>query len=200
MARKKVVVPPKKAPKTAGNGVKSKSKKMTVGALKREYSPVVDHADSRRAADFLNFCAGRWPGVPIYWNWVTQMVFGRKRTPNMLSREVEALRQKASGIRRILLADYKRDLISVPKMEAVRATVDHADMLRNSLERRSRGLQGAANRLTQIYELIDLSKVPKSAENRPYIDWAGDSVAALVKQVSAPAFSRKCLPPVPDDE
>jgi hypothetical protein len=154
---------------------------------------------SHRIAFFLHWWAQKMPYDFIGYNEILKAVEKRSSLPRLDTKDVWALRDRLYGAKTVLRRDYKRDTVHLRGM-GVRATVDDKDVLLNVAPRQTKVVERSIKRMADVDSMIDLKKVPDSPETRPFKNWYNRSVRGILKQIAAPEFTERLLPPKPDDE
>lgn len=148
----------------------------------------------QRAAHFLDWNAKHSPGEFTAYNMLFKQITGVARTPQLKSEEVEHLRRHSHSIRKTLFDKYGREMVSLPGV-GVRASIDDADILKNVVPKKASRLQSARVGFLKTVSNIDQKNIPDTVELKPLKNWLNREVRELVKQISAPEFERKLLPP-----
>lgn len=158
------------------------------------YKYLEEMSRPQRAAHALDWAASNFPQQFVAYNVLVKAIFGFKSTPRLVNNDVIALRKCLSRIRTILQKDYGRGLVT-SLGQGVRATVDSADQLKNDVPRVSRRLASASTAFVNSTALVDISAIPATKENKPYIDWYKTGLKSQLALLNSPDFQRKLLPP-----
>lgn len=159
-----------------------------------KYEIILKMTNGQRAAHFLDWNAKHKPGEFTAYNLLFKQITGVGRTPQLKSEEVEHLRRHSQTIKKVLFDTYGREMISLPGV-GVRASIDDADVLKNVVPKKASRLQSARVGFLKTVSNIDQKNIPDTAELKPLKSWLNREVRELVKQISAPEFERKLLPP-----
>jgi len=152
-----------------------------------------------RLATFLVWLCGKKPHIFIAPNIACKAINGYKHTPQKGSDEVAKLRSRYGRVRAILRKTHKKDLIVEPGI-GMRASVDDADVGIKSEPKYIKKFNSARAALVAVDSLVDWKKVPKTAENMPFILNHNKNVGPLLKEISTPTFLAKLLPPVTKED
>lgn len=147
-----------------------------------------------RVAHYLDWAAKTFPKTYTPYNLLYKAIMGQKTTPQLRNKEVEQLRQRLQSVKKILQDKYGRELDTQQGI-GVRATVDAADTLTVSLPKRMRRLQSAKNAVVRTTDLIDPSRIPNTAEYRPWREWFNRDVRDVCRLLDDGGFNKKLLPP-----
>jgi len=153
---------------------------------------------AHRIAHFLDWWARKMPYDFVGYNEILKAVENRSAMPRMDSNDVEQLRSRMYGAKRKLRAAYGRDTVMMRSV-GVRATVDDKDVLLNIAPKQTVAVERSIKRLAETDAMIDLRNVEDSNETRAHKRWYNRSVRGILKQIAAPEFTDKLLPPKPDD-
>lgn len=152
----------------------------------------------QRAAHFLDWAAKYYPGEYISFALVTQAINALPRLPRHDNSEIPIIRKRMSRVGKILRTVYGRD-IDTQRGVGVRATVDGADTLKQSLPGCATRVRSATARLKETASLIDPKMLPSTPEMQPYRSWLKD-VDGILKQIGTASFDKKLLPPAKLEE
>jgi hypothetical protein len=185
--------------KTDKNKRKASKKTLTdaVNAGEYETNPKLRNPD--RSAHFLDWAAKHYPKSYVPYNYLLKAIMGYERTPRLDSEDVDRLRSNLTRIRTILQEIYGRDLDTQPGV-GVRATVDDADTTTVALPKKMRRLRSAQVGLKKTVDLIDLSKLPSTADMVPWKRWLTTDVKTIMKTLDSPDFAKRMLPPGTPDK
>jgi hypothetical protein len=147
-----------------------------------------------RMAHFLDWAAARYPHQFIAYNYVYKAITGQKSKPRIDSEDAQRMSRMVTRVRQILQRDYSRDLHCSAGV-GVRATVDDADTLQSTLPVKMRRLRAARESVNRTVGLIDVKKLPNTAEMVPWKKWLSSSVTDVVKMLNSDSFSKGMLPP-----
>lgn len=150
-------------------------------------------------ARFLAYGREHAPGVFFTYPEVVQRVAGYKSRPSIKSKEVEAVRGTIGEVRRILMEEHGCGVITDP-LAGVRATVDDADLLSSQMVKSATRLRSAQDMFVRTSQLVDVNKVPNTAELTPLKNWFKGAVTSVVKSIGSTDFAAKLLPPKRDAE
>lgn len=153
-----------------------------------------DMTTPERVAAYLDWAAKEYPGQFTAYNVLYKAIQGQKATPQLRSQVVEDLRRKMQGVKRVLETKYNRVLVSQTAI-GVRATVDSADTLTAALPKRMKRLQSAKNAVVRATDMIDPTKIPNTAEYRPWREWLNRDVKDVRRLLTDGDFDQKLLPP-----
>ncbi len=153
---------------------------------------------SHRIAHFLDWWAQTMPYDFVGYNEILKAVENRQSMPRMDSKDVEQLRARMYSAKKKLRAEYGRDTVMMRSM-GVRATVDDKDVLLNIAPRQTIAVERSIKRLAETDAMIDLRRIDDNAETRAHKRWYNRSVRGILKQIAAPEFTDKLLPPKPGD-
>lgn len=153
----------------------------------------------QRVAAFLDWWVRQHPFDFAGYHEITKAVNGYKHLPRLDTEEVVSMQGVVGRSAKILHHQYRRSLVRQRGLGA-RATVDSADAIRNKAVDRARKVERDIVALATLDEIIDLKSIPDTAENRPLKQWYQRDVKGILKQVSAPDFLQRLLPPKQDDE
>lgn len=162
------------------------------GSIAAEYKSPMEEKIPARVAHLLDWCAKKFPGVPIAWNIVVKAVMGYRSTPTLKGKESEAMAARASAIRTKLMSLYGRGLVNA-RGQGVRATVSDDDVANTQLRGNMQRLVSAKAATERTLEIIDTSKI-KSKELRA---WTEKSVAPALKGLDAVNRLNALLPAAP---
>lgn len=113
----------------------------------------------RRVAHFFNWMAEKAPRHFIPPAYVTQAVTGVKKPPHARSQDIVIIRGTYPRARRLLVSEYKRELLSMRGGNGdARATVDD-DEKAEAMKGRFSRFNSAGRNLAATSEIIDVSKV-----------------------------------------
>lgn len=161
-----------------------------------EYVPDTALNKPARCAHFLDWAAATYPRQYVPYNYVVKAIEGYGKLPRLETQEVDAMRQRLARVRDLLHRDYKRDLDTQPGV-GVRATVDSADVLVTTAEKRGKRLIAAKNAFEQTVRLVDPAKLPDTPAMARHKKWFQTSLRDLLK--SLPDLERRALPPAEKD-
>lgn len=143
----------------------------------------------RRVAHCLNWCADHCPLQYVPFHILLKAIMGYARTPQPDSKEVLALRQKWTPVRKILVREYRRDLV-VERTVGVRATTSSEDVAKTTLGARLRRFEGARKAVESTLSIVD----PEQIRDRQLRAWVTDLRPVFAK-LNSPDFAKKLLPP-----
>lgn len=149
---------------------------------------------ARRIAYFLDWWARQAPYDFVGYNEILKAVEKRASMPRLDTKDVDQLRGRMYGAKKVLRSEYHRDVVHL-RGTGVRATVDHKDQLINTAPKDTVAVERSIKRLAATDAMIDMKKVPDDEETRPYKQWYTRSVRGILKQISAPEFTDRLLPP-----
>lgn len=152
--------------------------------------------DSRtaRVAYYLDWAAKNLPMEYQPYNVIVQAINNYQRLPRTDHDEVTAIRTNMHTVRKVLQAQYERDLDSAGR--ATRATVNDEDAAAVVIPKKMQRLRAAKNALLVSHSLIDPKKVT-DGRIRAYLT---HSVKDIVRMVGSEEFESKLLPPSSVDE
>lgn len=174
---------------------KTRSTRKNHGLDIAKYTPDTKLSLTQRVAHYLDWAAGEFPKQFTNYNIVLKAIMGYARTPTLGSEEVESLRRNIGRVKQIMVKQYGREVVSAPGL-GIRATVDDADTLTTALPRKITRLHSAQRAASATAELIDVSKVPDTAEMKPWKRWFSQDVKSALKTLTSPEMERKLLPPM----
>lgn len=148
----------------------------------------------QRVAAFLDWWAEHQPYDFAGYHEITKAVNGYKHLPRLETQEVISMQSVVGRASKILHEKYKRALVRRRGLGA-RGTVDSADAIRHKAVDRARKVERDIVALATLDEIIDLKSVPDTPENRAMKDWYRRDVKGILKQVAAPEFTQRLLPP-----
>ncbi len=123
-----------------------------------DYEIDMNMVPTRRAADFLNWCAVEFPGRPIQHNILLKVAGAMPKAPREDSKEVEAFRKGKMGtVKAILLRSYKRGVLHVPGM-GVRATTNSEDAMK-CVEAANRRVVSSVRKLDEARTIVDKKEI-----------------------------------------
>lgn len=160
----------------------------------RQYQYDPDMTKRQRIAHFLDWAAKNYPKQYCPYPHLAKAVSGFPRMPQHNSREVDLIKSAMSGVNRILQTKYNRTIDSEPGI-GVRATVDDADTATVALPKKFNRFRAAKNSLVQTAQLVDINKIPDTADYKPWKQWLKTDVKDILKMVKSPDFEQKLLPP-----
>lgn len=160
----------------------------------KQYKPDMKQSMTNRVAHYLDWSAAHYPKQFTAYNIVLKAIHGYAKTPRLDSDEVEGLRRAMSRVKLILFREYGRELVSQPGV-GVRATTDDADTLLVALPKKVMRVRSAQKAMAETASIIDPSKVPDTAEMKPWKAWFTRSVKDAIKTLTSPEFQQKLLPP-----
>lgn len=143
----------------------------------------------RRIAHCLDWCAGVSPQQYVPFQLLLKAVMGYGKTPNMNSKEIEQLRRRWTSVRKILLSQYKRDLV-IERGIGARATHGSEDVAKTTLVTRVRRFEGARRSVENTLAIVDPGKI----QDRELRSWVGGLSPAFA-QLESSDLVRKLLPP-----
>ena len=164
-----------------------------LGRISSDYEAPMSEKLPARAAHFLNWCAGEFPGVPIAWNIVVKAIMGYARTPALDGVETAAMAGRASAIRAKLMERFGRGLVNA-RGQGVRATIDDDDLAGTQLRANVRRLASAKASTARTRDLIDT----KAMKNRELREWVDGGVTKALASLDAVERLNKLLPPAPE--
>lgn len=147
---------------------------------------------------FLLWARNKHPNIFVSYGEVCQRVHGYARSPGLRSKEVEAVRNSSAAVRKILMTEHGCGLQTDAAL-GMRATTDDADLLTTQMVKVARRLRTTQKMFTATSDLIDVSKVANTAENRPFTDWYKKSIVPVVRAITSTDFTAKLLPPKHED-
>jgi len=152
-----------------------------------------------RAAHALDWAAQASPKQFVAYNVLLKAITGQATMPRLKSDDVELLRSRMSRVRKILREKYGRGLTMNPGV-GTRATIDSVDQLTTDVSAAAKRAASAGRGLVAAASLVDITEVPATAENRPWLQWWKGSLRQQVAMISSPEYLRKLLPPKDDEE
>jgi hypothetical protein len=137
----------------------------------------------------LDLCAKHYPKLPIPYTYLCMLVAGLSAVPKADGTKTQELRRRVSGNNKAMQKKYKRTIISLPKEQAVRASVDGEDVFNWSGVRAVKGALTAIQRAQEIETLFDVSTIKKTDANAENLEWY-KALSPLLTRVSkqAPAL------------
>ncbi len=151
-----------------------------------------------RIAAFLHWYAQHQPYVWAGYNEVLQATNGLGYKPRLSNDEVRVIKGAMHRAGQILMETYGRAVISNRGL-GIRATVDAADTVRHVATKRAKRAERAIVSLAQVDEIVDVSAIPNTPENKALKQWYQRDVRGILKQVSDAEFLTKMLPPAPPE-
>lgn len=165
------------------------------GARNLEDFPLdTEMSKPHRIAAFLDWWAKKAPYDFAMYNEVLKAIEGYKRLPRLDTEEVDSLRGRIGSAERIVHEKYRRAVVRHRGL-GVRATVDDVDVVRHKSVDRTRKVERAIVALARQDEIVDVNKIPNTPENRALKQWYNRDVKGILKQIAAPEFLAKMLPP-----
>ena len=160
-----------------------------------------------RTAEFLDYCAQKYPHSLITYEEITQAIYGLGRLPMSQSQNVKSVRGQMSSAGKRLMRDYNRTLVTERGVGA-RASVDNADKLRESVTKAAERHKRSADHLQSVCSMVDpksLEKEIKELKGDPVLKeemlelsrWLTDSMGKYLKSLDRPAIASALLPPPP---
>lgn len=138
----------------------------------------------RRLAHFLNWAAKFYPRQFCSPQLVAKAINGLAKMPKANDNTVTSLGNKKMRAAEILREEYGRDLVSAKGL-GMRATADDADALVTVMPKRAKRLESAQQGLAKTAAIIDIAKVPDSAELKEWKLWFKRDVKAALKDIES---------------
>lgn len=160
----------------------------------KAYSPNIKDTLVRRGAHFLDWAAKHFPRQFIPYNLAYAAVMGIDRMPILSSREVETFRGTTARIRKVLIGEYGRELVTMPGT-GFRATVDSTDVLKQQVPRRVGAFIRAKESLKATAGLVNTTEVPDTEELKPLKRWFSRSLGDALKVLNSAEFEAKLALP-----
>lgn len=160
---------------------------------------------SRRIAEFLNWCADKYPKCIITYEEITQAIFSLGKKPSATSKQVRAVSKAVARARSVSTEKYRRDIVTLRGVGA-RATTDSADVVLESVSRDVRRHQSTATRLKHTAELVDdkefralIAQAPDDIKGdlQAAHEWFTEYLQKYIKVLDKPNSMRALLPPPP---
>jgi hypothetical protein len=157
------------------------------------YSFVPTMSRTRRIAHFLDWAAKHLPREVHQFNTIAKAVNGFGHLPRLDSKESALIQGVASAVRKVLLTDYKRGMVSVRGL-GIRATVDDADIVIYDLPKKAERLQGAITSFASLTNVVNPANIPKTKEMQPFLQFTRQAKEA-VGLLYSNNLLQKLLPP-----
>lgn len=148
----------------------------------------------KRIAHCLDWCAKECPNQYVTLQILLKSVMGFSKVPNVNSKEVIGLRSKWTPVRKILLDQYRRDLV-IERGIGVRATDGSEDVAKSTLGTKIRRFEGAKKAVEKTLAIVDTSEV-KDKQLKAWVD----TLRPAFKALASPDFTKKLLPPAAEDK
>jgi hypothetical protein len=182
--------------------LRERRKKLQITKFKPEEKSI-----RSRVAEFLNKCANDYPHSVITYEEITQAIFELGRVPDSRAKHVKSVRGQMSSAGKLLMEKYGRSLITCRGVGA-RASVDNADVLRESVTKDAERHRQTAEKLQKTASLIDpkvLEKELKELKGDPALKeelltlstWFTESMGKYLKTLKRPQNEQALLPPPP---
>lgn len=160
-----------------------------------------------RIAEFLHWAMKKYPYQILTYEEVTQAIFGLGRAPQAGSKHVKSVRGQMSSSGKLLMEKYKTSLVTLRGV-GVRAAVDDADILRESVTKDAERHRQTAAKLMKTAGLVspealqqqlkELKGDPKLKEELMELGkWFNESLSKYVKSLEKPLAATALLPPPP---
>lgn len=160
-----------------------------------------------RVAEFLHYCAELHPYSVITYEEITQAIFSLGRVPDTRSKHVKSVRSQMSTTGRLLSEKYKHSLITLRGVGA-RASVDDADVLRESVTKDVERHRATGEKLKRTVELIDPQRLREQTHNigDPALreemliasEWFHEFLLKYTRTLDQPKTAAALLPPPPN--
>ena len=162
-----------------------------------EYEFVPSMSRTKRVAHFLDWAAKHMPKELHPFNIIAKAINGFKHLPRLDSKEADLIKSVSSSVRKVLLNEYKRGMVSVRGL-GVRATVDDADMVVHDISKKGQRVTTAMNSFTASVNVVSVANIPKTPEMAPYQKYLRQAkeVVGLFSQ----EYLQKLLPPKTEKE
>jgi hypothetical protein len=161
-----------------------------------------------RVAEFLNWCADRYPHQIITHEEVTQAIFTLGKVPDGRAKHVKSVKGQMSSAAKLLMEKYKKSLITMRGV-GVRASVDDADILKESVTKEVERHKQTADKLQKTADLINpgalqdqldaLKGDPELKEELLTLsEWFNGTMGKYLKSLKRPTVAAALLPPPPE--
>ena len=120
---------------------------------------------AHRIAHMLDWAAKVYPTVFFHPTVILQGIMGYKSTPRINTKETESVRNSMGHAQKYLMEKYKRGFVSQPGV-GYRATVDSADVMATTVEKKRTRFNSARIHLGQAVDLVNPKEIPNTEEGK----------------------------------
>jgi hypothetical protein len=159
------------------------------------YSTNQELTNVRRAADFLDWFAQRYPEQFVQYNVLYRAIMGFARTPRIDSIDVDRLRKSLSRTKKLLNANYGRGMIRVRSL-GVRATCGDDDRVNHELPKAFSDLAGKKEAIERIIKDIN----PRLIVDPKMRSWFTRDARGIIKMMNDENVDIRALPPAAREE
>jgi len=160
------------------------------------YSNPKKMSETERAADFLHWCAKKYPGRYVSLRYIVRAAHILSRLPREESELVKLFAKKMQRVGDVLNLKYGQALVPL-RTVGYRATFSQDDLAAVALEAKVRRIVGSRKGFDKIRRLIDLDKIkdPALRERVRQLDKAsrtlGDSYIRQIGKLPPPKKNKK---------